>query len=291
MLPAILSRKTALPVKLPTDGMLIECGTVYAAPPDRHLLIDDGVIRIGRGPRENNFRPAVDPLFRTAAVAYGPAVIGVILSGNLDDGTAGLLAIKQAGGIGIAQDPEDADYPGMPASAVQEVLTLDHIARLQDISALLVDLAGQAGPMMINGGKSVDDIAMGGDSPAMNEERLGNDAISDYGCPSCGGVLWEKRDRNNVRFRCRVGHMFSDEALLAAQTEGLETALWTALRALEEAAEQAGTLAARTAARGHSQLAKRFERQARDAVRRAAIVRQALMLNQGTGERQMPEAV
>ena len=282
MLATVLARRTELNVVPTEDGMEIRCGTVYIAPPDWHLLVDDGVVRLGRGPRENNFRPAVDPLFRTAAASHGPHVIGIILSGNLDDGTAGMLEVKRCGGTAIVQDPDDALYPGMPASVLQEVPHIDYVLPIDEIGRLLSKLIGtHAGDGRLRGGQSIStDIAIGGDDPVSADEREASEGgdQSSFGCPSCGGVLWEQREGELVRYRCRVGHMFSDEALLAAQTENLETALWTALRALEEAGEQSTTLAQRMESRGHPALARRFSRQADEAVRRAAIVREALTL-------------
>jgi two-component system chemotaxis response regulator CheB len=288
MLASVLGRRARLRVVPAEDGMLIECSTIYTASPDRHLLIEpSGRMRLGRGPRENNFRPAVDPLFRTAAASFGPNVIGVILSGALDDGTAGLLEVKRHGGVAIVQQLNDAMYAGMPASALQEVPAVDHVLRAAQIASVIIDLAGtKAAPATVSSTRSLpSDIAMGGGAPVTTDERAIDEGTqSTYGCPACGGVLWELRDGELVRYRCRVGHMFSDEALLAAQTENLETALWTALRALEEADQQAGALAARMRARGHARLADRFERQQQDAVRRAEIVRRALTSGQGDND-------
>ena len=288
MLSSVLGRKTRLEVVAARDGMKIRCGTVYTATPDRHLLIEPEGIRLGRGARENNVRPAVDPLFRTAAETYGPQVIGVVLSGNLDDGTTGLAEIKRQGGVAIVQEVEDALYPGMPASALQEVPDVDYVVPASAMAGLITELAGtndREVELVANRWISPD-VARGGERPVSSDEREAADGgdRSSFGCPACGGVLWEVRDGEIVRYRCRVGHMFSDEALLAAQTENLETALWSALRALEEAAEQSGALAARMRARGHAQLADRFTRQAQDALRRAAIVREALTYNQGNNE-------
>jgi two-component system, chemotaxis family, protein-glutamate methylesterase/glutaminase len=286
MLATVLGRRTRLNVVAAQEGMEIRCGTVYTASPDRHLLIEGGVTRLGRGPRENNFRPAVDPLFRSAAASYGADVIGIVLSGNLDDGTAGLMEIKRAGGTAIVQDPEDALYQGMPASALQEVRSVDFVLPAGEVANAVTKLAGltEPGIPMPAGRTLALDIAIGGERPLSSDEREAAEGgeQSSYGCPSCGGVLWEKRDGDMVRYRCRVGHMFSDEALLAAQTEGLELALWTALRALEEAAEQSAALSARMRSRGHVDLAERFARQQDDAVKRATIVREAISFNQAS---------
>jgi two-component system chemotaxis response regulator CheB len=139
-LPSILSRAGPLPAAHPNDGQAIEHGRIYVAPPDSHLLVKRGHIHLGHGPRENGHRPAADPLFRTAARAYGPRVVGVVLSGNLDDGTAGLLAVKVRGGVAIVQDPSEALYSGMPASASENV-AVDWVLPVSEMAALLARLA------------------------------------------------------------------------------------------------------------------------------------------------------
>lgn len=281
----VLGRRTALRVRPADDGLPIECGVVYTAPPDHHLLIENGVMRLGRGPRENNARPSVDPLFRTAAATYGSQVIGVVLSGNLDDGSAGLLEIERKGGTTVVQDPDEALCPGMPASALQEVPNVDYVLPVAEIANVITRLSGEEGKALASGTPTAPDIARGGERPLARDERNENEEGGErsvFGCPSCGGVLWELQDGEMTRYRCRTGHMFSDEALLAAQTENLETALWAALRALEEAEEQSSRIARRMRARAHPRLAERFTKQAEDANRRAAIVRRALMYNQGS---------
>jgi two-component system chemotaxis response regulator CheB len=217
-------------------------------------------------------------------VAVGPDVIGVVVSGNLDDGTTGLIMIKQKGGTAIVQDPDDALYPGMPASALQEVQDIDYVLPASAIGERIVSLVAESRVQTIT--ITLDgepDMAIGGEDPLDLDERT-DGKPANLGCPACGGTLWEYKEGELTRYRCRVGHAFSDEALLAAQTEALEAALWTAYRALEENREQATRIADRMERRGHSTLADRFRRQADDAERRAAIVRAALQLNQGNNE-------
>ena len=283
LLPQVLARRTRLRVMAATDRASINAGVVYVAPPDRHLVIHDGMVRLGRGPRENGFRPAVDPLLRTAAAQFGSAVIGVIVSGNLDDGTVGLLEVKRQGGTAIVQDPDEAAYAGMPASALQEV-AIDHVLPLSAIGEKISVLVREAPPEPAAPVNVRDpDIAIGGEAPVASiDER--NSRPARLGCPECGGVLWESNDDEIARYRCRVGHAFSDEGLLAAQTETLETALWSALRTLQESEEHANTIAERMDRRGHAGLAERFRRQADDAQKRAQIVRQALVSNQASTE-------
>jgi len=228
-MPSILTRSGRLKAIHPVDGETIERGTVYLAPPDHHLLIEPGCVRISRGPTENGHRPAVDVLFRTAAQVYGPQVVGVVLTGNLDDGTAGLAMIKKYGGIAVVQDPEEADYAGMPRSAIASV-DVDYILPLADIAPLLTDLADQ----------EVDDPAPTEDAMKIKkelergEDREGKGAPSGFTCPECGGALFEREQADVAHFRCRTGHAYSPESLLAKQSESLEATLWAALRALEE---------------------------------------------------------
>ncbi len=284
MLAQVLDRRTALNVVHAQDGEEIRSGTVYVAPPDRHLMIHEGQVKLGRGPRENNFRPAVDPLFRSAAMHFRENVIGVVLSGNLDDGTTGLIEIKRQGGIAMVQDPADAPYAGMPASALQEVPGIDYVLPAAAIGEQIIMLIHQAGTPSLSIVREVEpDIAMGGRSSMIIDERQDGQPAG-MGCPDCGGSLWEYKDGTLARYRCRVGHAYSDEALLGAQTETLERALWTALRALEEAREQANRIAQRMDQRGNSALAGRFRRQGEDADARAEIIRKALMLNQNNNE-------
>lgn len=279
VLPRILNRCGRLPASHPTDGEALRMGRIYVAPPNYHLLVKRGVVRVIRGPHENGHRPAVDPLFRTAARAYGPRVIGVILSGVLDDGTAGLLAIKNCGGTAIVQDPADAMYAGMPTSAIENV-AIDHVLPAARIGDLLDRLARE--PADEEGARAVsDEMERETEIEEMDRAALqGNDrpgTPSTFACPDCGGTLWELRDGEILRFRCRVGHAHSAHALLAAQSDTLDAALWTALRALEESASLARRLADRAAKRGHTQGRARFEQQAREAEDRATVIRNALL--------------
>lgn len=279
MMPDILNRAGPLAATHPTDGEEIRRRHIYVAPPDYHLLLERERIRVVRGPKENRHRPAVDPLFRSAAVAYGPRVVGVILTGALDDGTAGLWAVKQRGGVAIVQDPDDALYPSMPGSALAHV-QVDYRLPLTEIGATLIQLAKQpapeegAYPVPEDMEQEVQYTEMqDGDTLASNE-RIG--APSAFSCPECGGVLWELHNGELLRFRCRVGHAFSAESALAAQTEQLEAALWTALKTLEESASLSQRMAQRARDRGQERLARRFDQQRRDAEQRAITIRQVL---------------
>ena len=279
-LPRILDRQVPLPAGHVKDGERIEPGRIYVAPSDYHLLLRQGHVHLSRGPRENGHRPAVDPLFRSAAREYATRVIGVVLSGALDDGSAGLLAIKARGGVAVAQDPEDALYPGMPGNALQ-VVAVDHVVPAGAIGELLARLvtepAAEPGraPSDLEVEVEVEDFSL----EAMEGEHPG--VPSGFSCPDCNGVLWGIQDSGLQRFRCRVGHAWSPESLLTRQSELLEAALWVALRSLEERAALARRLAAPARQRGHHITATRFEEQASEAQQAARVVRDLLLDRDG----------
>lgn len=279
VLPHILGRAGALPAVHPVDGEEIHPGKIYVAPPDHHLLIRPGRIRLARGPRENGLRPAVDPLFRSAARSYGRRVVGVVLSGALDDGTAGLVAIKQRGGVAVVQDPDEALYPGMPRSAAAHV-DVDHLVRVSEVAPVLIRLAYES--VNEEFPESVpDEMEKEADFAELDLDVLNSPkhpgVPAGFGCPDCGGALWEIGDAAVIRFRCRIGHAWSQASLLARQAEALETALWTAMRALEESAALADRMAERLRKRNLSASVTRFERQASEARGRAAVIRQVLL--------------
>lgn len=278
LLPEILSRAGQLKAVHPKDGEAIQQGCIYVAPPDQHLLVERGHIHLVHGPKENRHRPAIDPLFRSAATIYGPRVVGVVLTGSLDDGTAGLLAIKRLGGVAIVQDPKEALYPSMPLSALNHV-DIDYKLPLLEIAPLLVRLASE--PVHGQGDYLVpDDMELEVKMAEMNLEALNNGEYvgtpSVFSCPECGGVLWEIRDKELMRYRCRVGHAFSIESMMAAQAEGVEEALWAALKTLEESVSLSRRLAKQARERGQNWLAQRFEEKMRDAQQRAELIRSAL---------------
>lgn len=271
----LLNRRGRMRSGWARDGERITAGQIYVAPPDMHLLLEGGHICLGRGPRENGHRPAIDPLFRSAAHGYGERVIGVVLSGNLDDGTAGLREIRRMRGRAIIQDPDDALYPSMPRSALDEV-GADAVVPLALVPDTIVEMVTQRVPASAAIGELPHDIAAGGEAPMSDDERTSG-KLSAFGCPDCGGALWELQDGEIISFRCRVGHAYTDESLLEAQTDGVERAMWAALRALEEASAHAHRLARRMKARGHPDLMERFRNQALDAEERAAVIRRALL--------------
>jgi two-component system chemotaxis response regulator CheB len=285
VLPSILNHRikkqhknASLWATHPQDGEKIEQGRIYIAPPDQHLLVKNGYIRLARGPKENSHRPAVDPLFRTAARVYGVRVVGIVLSGTLDDGTAGLLTVKQQGGVAIVQNPEEAMYSGMPANAIENV-DVDYILPVAEIASVLVDLVHKSveelPPSVSNDMEIESDIAELEINAMQKINRPGTP--SPFGCPDCNGVLWEIDEGGVLRFRCRTGHAYSVNTLIAEQSEALEEALWNALRALEEKAALSERLAARSRDRNQNLSAKRFEDQRQFAQQRATLIRQLLL--------------
>jgi two-component system chemotaxis response regulator CheB len=284
LLPEILGRQSLLLVRHAKDGEPIVAGRVYVAPPDWHVAVQDGHIRLSHGPTENGHRPAVDVLFRTAARSFRSRALGVVLTGNLDDGTSGLGFIKQYGGTAIVQDPEEADYPGMPESAVQNV-AVDHVLPLAGIAPLLDRLARNSVPEEAD---PAADAEESGDMRWDPEFEIEPGAQpSGLTCPACGGALWESQTAGPLHFRCRTGHAFSPESLSAEQTTAVEAALWAALRSLEENAALARGLAERMYRQGSS-ITNRFLRKAQIAERHAAQLR-TLLHDKDTEIPQEPE--
>lgn len=222
-LPAILSDAGTLPAVCPKDGARIETGKIYVAPPDCHLVLKKGSIHLSHGPKENWTRPAINPLFRSAAAAYGAGVIGVILTGTLDDGVAGLAEIKRQGGVAVVQDPQSALFSSMPVNALRSV-DVDHVVPLSDIGLLVADLV------------KTERIA------AVKEEPMSK-RPTDLTCPECRGPLSEERQGRIIEFTCRVGHRYTPQAMEAEHRSTVERSLWSSLVALEEAAEIAEKLA------------------------------------------------
>ena len=273
-LASILRSSGPHPVIDPRDGETVRPGHVYVAGPDRHMLLEYDRIRLSRGPRENHTRPAIDPLFRSAALTRGDRVIGTLLTGRLDDGVAGLQAIKECGGVVVVQDPSSAEEPEMPASALRNV-AVDRVVALESIPAALVDLVGQ--PASAPAAAAAGDVPVHlsrehaialGDGPVIEAlDSVGH--VTNYSCPDCGGSLWQIDAAGPPRFRCHTGHAYSMKALLQAQSTDTEYALWSAVRALQEKAmmlRQAAGLERRLretdAAEGMERRADEYETQA-----------------------------
>jgi two-component system chemotaxis response regulator CheB len=257
-LPALLDRAGPLSAKAAEDGEALTRGRVYVAPPDRHLLVERGRLRLTRGPRENRVRPCIDTLFRSAAVDGGPRVIGVVLSGALDDGTAGLWAIKDRGGVALVQEPTEAEFPDMPQSALTHV-EVDHVLPAAQIGAKLAALAAAPAnePAEVPAAMAAEARMQMGDNALENGVlRLGTP--SPNACPECHGSLVEIREGPIVRYRCHTGHAYSLRTLLADTEADLEKALWNAVRAYEERSFLLRRLAEEAGGNGDRRLAERL---------------------------------
>jgi two-component system chemotaxis response regulator CheB len=276
-LPEILAHAGNLPAHHARDGEQIEHGTIYVAPQDFHLLVREGVLELSRGPRENRHRPAIDPMFRSAARAYGARVAGVILTGALNDGTAGLMAIRAAGGVAIVQDPADAFEAAMPRSA-QNIAGADYIVPLRDMAALLLDLvrgstANERNNMAEPRETVEEKIREDMEAQAANARR---GHLSTFTCPECGGPLWQMSEQALVQFHCHVGHRYYGEELMAEQSEALEAALWSAVRIFREQAVLARQLAA-VRRPMEPDTAARFEEDAQLADQYSGVIHSLLM--------------
>jgi two-component system chemotaxis response regulator CheB len=265
-LPEILSKRGPLKATHALHGEPIANGRIYVAPPDNHMLLRPGYLAVQRGPKENGSRPAVDPLFRSASIAYGARVIAVVVSGHLDCGTAGLFSVKARGGISVVQAPDEALAKDMPQSAIAHA-QVDHVLPLAEIGPTIVKLTRSPAPAASAHPPSSALLEIEGDEPGLR---------SDVVCPICQGALTEGQLANMTSFRCHVGHAFSPAALLAEQAESLERALWAAVRTLEESARMAKRMALPP-----SSLSARFEEKARTQMTQADIVRR-MLLGQGT---------
>lgn len=240
LLPQIIRRYASLKVEAGVDGEKIRHGHVYVAPPDHHLQLARGRVRLTRGPKENRHRPAIDTLFRSAAECYGPRVAGVVLTGYLDDGTAGLNSVKTCGGVAIVQEPTEAIAPAMPQSALRNV-KVDHCLPLSEIAPLLVQLATTR--TISKRKKGVTRVEKRDMTPKEMEKRFGRPTA--FVCPECNGPLWETKTGPLLQFRCHVGHTYSPDSLVADHAEGLERALWSAVRTFDEQAALLRRLGAR----------------------------------------------
>jgi len=281
-LPAILDRAGPLHALPARDEQPLRHGHIYTAPPDYHLLVHDGRMELSRGPTENGYRPAVDALFRSAAVDRGRACVGVVLSGALDDGTAGLAAITARGGVTVVQDPNDAIYRAMPDNAIARV-TVDHVESAGKIGAVLservrevVEGDGRKGPAV----DAVEARIARADGPAnvVSREVFEVSEASGLACPDCNGVL-HSLDEAGTRYRCRVGHAWTATALFHQQSREIEHALWAALRALEEKRDLAIRMSRDAQERGFPLVADRYDRH-RDEAEHAASVLRAYLLEE-----------
>lgn len=284
-LPDILARDSRLEVAHAINGEKIRHGKIYVAPPNNHLLIENTHLKLVHGPKENLHRPSIDALFRSAARWAGPRAIGVVLTGARDDGKTGMRAIKQRGGIAIIQDPLEAPFPSMPMSVMQDI-KVDYSLPLREIAPQLYKLSQEPAadegrypvPDEVEIEARITEQEMESGELIASVEKLGT--ISKLTCPDCHGALWEMRDEAILRYRCHVGHAFSAESLSEGQSQMLEVALWSAVRALEEKMILSRRIVERARKANRNRAAVLFERRAREAEKHSSMLRQLLLNEQ-----------
>lgn len=278
ILPDVLNKLNTIQASNALDQEPILSNHIYVAPPDHHLLIEDGRIRVTRGPKENRFRPAVDPLFRSAAYAYGSRVIGVVLTGGLDDGTAGLWRIKHSGGLTVVQDPADAEVASMPENALREV-DVDYCVPVSEIGVLLTGLCAQEiteNTEIMKDEKTKIEINIAAEENALRQGSLDIGVLSPYTCPECHGVLSKIMDGTLVRFRCHTGHAYSADTLMASVTEKIEDSLYSAIRSMDESILLMNHIGDHYAEANLPKLASIYFRKAKEAGDRSDLVRKAV---------------
>jgi two-component system chemotaxis response regulator CheB len=283
-LAEILQRSGKLPAIFPKGGEKFAHGTIYIAPPDRHLMVEAGRIRVIRGPRENRHRPAIDPLFRSAAVHCGARAVGIILSGLLDDGAAGLHTIQRCGGVAIVQEPRDALCASMPEHALRTVVA-DYCVPAHAIAKIIQRLSASRSASLPPSDHrpqiAIEAAIAAGDTEG--EELLDKmGKRSTLTCPECHGALWEIADEGHFRFRCHIGHAYTAEILAAGQEEGVQTALSVAIRTLEDHALLTNKLARQAAERGSEISRKSFEKRSQEAARHASLLRRVLVKDEAS---------
>jgi two-component system chemotaxis response regulator CheB len=277
IMPALLSSSGPLEAAHATDGEPLVPGRIRVAPPDHHLLVEGQRLRLSRGPKEHHTRPAIDPLFRSAAMTMGPAVVGVVLTGRLDDGTAGLQAIKAHGGIAVVQEPGDAAEPSMPTSALKYV-QVDHCVPLASMADVLMTLVGMevVPPAVVPHELAAHEhaLSLSQGSPMEHLQAIG--FPSTFVCPDCKGGLWEIRNTQPQRYRCHTGHAFTLRTLQHAQGEATDEALWSALRALQEKELLLRAIQALQRADGDERAAEHLEREVVQLVEQSSVLRRLL---------------
>ncbi|WP_148863544.1 chemotaxis protein CheB [Marinobacter fonticola] len=276
MLPAIIGKASALPVIVPEHNEPIEKGRVYLAPRDRHMLVQQDRIGVVHGPKENRSRPAIDPLLRSAATYFGPRVIGVILTGALDDGSSGLRAIKRCNGKTVVQEPDDAVCNEMPLNALMVAEPVDYQVAVAEMGRILTRLVDEPVGQYVPIPKDIELEVKMAEKAATIEDEQKTGTLVPIACPDCGGALWQHDEGKLQRFRCHVGHSFTALSLLAGQNEELERSLWMTLRALEERANLLKRMTKSALDGGHEMVARWYEDQSADVEDSATKIRTVL---------------
>lgn len=282
ILPQVLNRVNTIYAAHAYDDEDIKPNRIYIARPDHHLLIQNGKVRVTHGPKENRFRPAIDPLFRSAAYAYTNRVIGVILSGALDDGTAGLWTVKHYGGIAIVQDPVDAEVAAMPQNAMRQV-KVDHCVSVSEMADLLVRLSKDPVTKksdVMKDEQTKREIEIAAEENALQKGVLDFGELTPYTCPECHGVLSRLYNGDLIRYRCHTGHSYTIDALMASLTEKVEDSLYSAIRGMDETIILLNHLGDHYAEANRPRLAALYFKKAKQVEERSALVRKAVMAHE-----------
>jgi len=276
-LDAVLTQAGPLPASFAVDGEKLEKSHIYIAPTERHMIVvDDGHLRLGSGPRENNSRPALDPMFRSAALCCGPRSVGAVLTGTLGDGAAGLQALKQSGGVTVVQDPSDAAFAEMPTTALIRSQP-DHVVSLAGMPGLFEKLVREPAGEAVKAASSLQyevNVAIGGRGSMNEMDQIGHRSV--LACPDCHGIMWEINEGELVRYRCHVGHAYSAEIMSLALDENLKRAFGSALRALEERVALARKLQAQASESGRTLIADSWATKAVEFEAEARVIRDSI---------------
>ncbi|HEX8329742.1 MAG TPA: chemotaxis protein CheB [Hymenobacter sp.] len=281
LLPRLLSAVSALPARHPENGEVVAPGTIYVAPPDHHLLLEDDRVLVTRGPKENRFRPSVDALFRSAAYTYGPRVIGVVLTGYLDDGTSGLWSVQRMGGVAVVQEPGDAEQPSMPTNAL-EFVAADHVVPLAQLGTLLVRLTQERAPAKTRlPAAELDlltiELTIAKQGGGFELGIIDKGKLTPFTCPDCHGALTQLIEGKLIRYRCHTGHAYTVSALLSEVTQSVESMLYQSMRGLEETSLLLQNLGHHFEATKQAEVANAFFRKAKDTGQQARVVHESIL--------------
>ncbi|TGE27319.1 chemotaxis protein CheB [Hymenobacter metallicola] len=293
ILPQLLSEVSPLPAKHPSDGEAVQPGVIYVARPDHHLLIENDTVLMKRGPKENRFRPSVDALFRSAAYGYGPRVIGVVLTGYLDDGTSGLWCIQRLGGVTVVQDPADATSPAMPTNAL-EFVAADYVVPLAELSGLLVKLtAVESAERVLTVPQGYSELIgievnIAKNNNAFEMGIIDQGQLTAFTCPDCHGALTQLIEGKMIRYRCHTGHAYTISALLSEVSESVESLLYQSMRGLEESKMLLEHLGQHFAQEGQQDVADRFQAKAEHTAQQARVIHKSIFKHQAFSGDQLP---
>jgi two-component system chemotaxis response regulator CheB len=281
IMPELLNSAGVLPAKHPQNGELVQPGVIYLAPPDHHLLLEDDRVLVTRGPKENRFRPSIDALFRSAAYTYGARVLGVVLTGYLDDGTSGLWSVQRMGGLAIVQDPRDAEQPAMPTNAL-EFVTADYLVPLAQLGPLLVRLTREPAPAPIQlPAEQLDllkiELTIAKQGGGFELGIIDKGKLTPFTCPDCHGALTQLVEGRLIRYRCHTGHAYTLSSLLSEVTQSVESLLYQSMRGLEETKMLLQHLGKHFEEDGQQEVARLFLEKADESGRRARVVYDSIL--------------